>query len=120
MATTPSSAPPTASARPLVAALPTTDSLPQAAQAAALRGLPLVVMTTLRGCPYCDLVRTRYLGPMQRDGELIAIQMDMTDGKTALTGFDGAAGFGEFDVDDVAEFGLGVIGNADGGFGFTG
>ena len=91
MATTPSSAPPTASARPLVAALPTTDSLPQAAQAAALRGLPLVVMTTLRGCPYCDLVRTRYLGPMQRDGELIAIQMDMTDGKTALAGFDGAA-----------------------------
>lgn len=81
----------TSTPKPLVTALPSTDSLPVAAQAARQRGWPLVVMTTLRGCPYCDLVRSRYLGPMQRDGELVAIQVDMTDSRSPLTAFDGSA-----------------------------
>jgi hypothetical protein len=80
----------TSTPKPLVTALPSTDSLPVAAQAARQRGWPLVVMTTLRGCPYCDLVRSRYLGPMQRDGELVAIQVDMTDSRSPLTAFDGS------------------------------
>lgn len=80
----------TSTTKPLVTALPTTDSLPVAAQAARQRGWPLVVMTTLRGCPYCDLVRSRYLGPMQRDGELLAIQVDMTDSRSPLVAFDGS------------------------------
>ena len=80
----------TTSPKPPVSALPTAQSLPGAARAARLRGEPLVVMTTLRGCPYCDLVRGHYLGPMQRDGELLAIQMDMTDSRSPLVAFDGS------------------------------
>lgn len=72
-----------------IAALPTTDSLPDTARAAAAKGQPLVVMTTLKGCPFCDVVRNNYLGPMQRDGQVHAIQIDMTDRTSALTGFDG-------------------------------
>lgn len=71
------------------AALPTTHSLPQAALAAAAKGAPLVVMTTLKGCPYCDVVRGHYLGPMLRDGLLQAIQIDMRDNASALETFGG-------------------------------
>ena len=74
---------------PPTAALPTTDSLPAAARAAAAQGQPLVVMTTLKGCPFCDVVRNNYLGPMLRQGQVVAIQLDMTDRTSALTGFDG-------------------------------
>ncbi|MBA4257290.1 MAG: hypothetical protein C0445_15630 [Polaromonas sp.] len=79
----------TPTARPGVATLPSTDSLPAAARAAALRGKPLVVMTTLNGCPYCDVVRGHYLAPMTRAGDIHAIQLDMTDRRTPLLGFDG-------------------------------
>jgi len=71
-------------------ALPSPDSLPRAAQAAAAQGKPLVVMTTLKGCAYCDVVRGHYLGPMQRDGEVVAVQLDMTDKRSVLQGFNGA------------------------------
>ena len=74
---------------PPTAALPTTDSLPAAARAAAAQGQPLVVMTTLKGCPFCDVARNNYLGPMLRQGQVVAIQLDMTDRTSALTGFDG-------------------------------
>lgn len=80
---------PAPSTRPGVATLPSPDSLPAAAQAAAARGKPLVVMTTLHGCPYCDVVRGHYLAPMARAGEVHAIQLDMTDRRTPLLGFDG-------------------------------
>ena len=78
-----------AKAPPPTAALPTTDSLPAAARAAAAQGQPLVVMTTLKGCPFCDVARNNYLGPMLRQGQVVAIQLDMTDRTSALTGFDG-------------------------------
>ena len=71
------------------AALPTTHSLPEAARAAVSVRMPLVVMTTLKGCPYCDVVRGHYLLPMQRAGQIQAIQLDMTDRGTPLKGFDG-------------------------------
>lgn len=71
------------------AALPTPRSLPEAARAAVSVRMPLVVMTTLKGCPYCDVVRGHYLLPMQRAGQIQAIQLDMTDRRTPLTGFDG-------------------------------
>ena len=92
MATTPTAASTpdlAAKALPPTAALPTTDSLPAAARAAAAQGQPLVVMTTLKGCPFCDVVRNNYLGPMLRQGQVVAIQLDMTDRTSALTGFDG-------------------------------
>lgn len=92
MATTPTAASTpdlVAKAPPPTAALPTTDSLPAAARAAAAQGQPLVVMTTLKGCPFCDVVRNNYLGPMLRQGQVVAIQLDMSDRTSALTGFDG-------------------------------
>lgn len=64
-------------------------SLRAAAQAAQARGEPLVVMTTLTGCPYCELVRTRYLGPMRRDEGLAAVQLDVMDKTTPLQDFAG-------------------------------
>lgn len=70
-------------------ALPTPASLPKAAQAAAERGHPLVVMTTLKGCPYCDVVRGHYLAPMLRDGEVMAVQLDITDRQSELQAYDG-------------------------------
>ena len=70
-------------------ALPTTRSLPEAAQDAAALRMPLVVMTTLKGCPYCDVVRGHYLLPMQRAGQVQAVQLDMTDRATPIKGFDG-------------------------------
>lgn len=69
--------------------LPTPASLRGAAQAAAARGEPLVVMTTLKGCVYCELVRNNYLAPMRRDGELVAVQIDVQDRRSNLQGFAG-------------------------------
>lgn len=71
------------------AVLPTPTSLRAAAQAAAARGEPLVVMTTLKGCVYCELVRNNYLAPMRRDGELVAVQIDVLDRQSPLQGFAG-------------------------------
>lgn len=73
----------------LATTLPTPRSLPEAAHAALSVRMPLVVMTTLKGCPYCDVVRGHYLLPMQRAGQIQAIQLDMTDRRTPLQGFDG-------------------------------
>ena len=69
--------------------LPVPRSLRAAAQAAAARGEPLVVMTTLTGCPYCDLVRNHYLLPMRREGKVHAVQLDVRDRSGNLQGFDG-------------------------------
>jgi thioredoxin-related protein len=69
--------------------LPTPTSLRGAAQAAAVRGEPLVVMTTLKGCVYCELVRGHYLAPMRREGLLVAVQVDVQDRQSTLQGFAG-------------------------------
>ncbi|WP_157085092.1 thioredoxin fold domain-containing protein [Hydrogenophaga palleronii] len=74
---------------PPPAALPTPTSLRGATQAAAARGEPLVVMTTLTGCPYCAIVRNSYLLPMRRDGLLVAVQLDVMDRTGNVQGFDG-------------------------------
>ena len=71
------------------AALPNPTSLRGAAQAAAARGEPLVVMTTLKGCVYCELVRNNYLAPMRREGLLVAVQIDVQDRQSNLQGFAG-------------------------------
>jgi hypothetical protein len=71
------------------AALPTPASLRGAAQAAAALGEPLVVMTTLAGCPYCDLVRNHHLLPLRREGKVQAVQIDTRDRTSNLQGFHG-------------------------------
>lgn len=82
---------PTVSPAPAHAAqaLPSPASLRGAAQAAAARGEPLVVMTTLSGCPYCDLVRNHHLLPMRREGKVQAVQIDIRDRTSNLQGFRG-------------------------------
>lgn len=69
--------------------LPSPQSLRQAAQDAVQRGHPLVVMTTLEGCPYCDVVRNHHLLPLVRTGEAVAVQVDVRDTRRHLRGFDG-------------------------------
>lgn len=70
-------------------ALPTPSSLRQASLAAAAKGHGLVVMVTLDGCPYCEVVRSHHLLPLQSAGRLHAVQVDMRDRASQLEGFDG-------------------------------
>ncbi len=70
-------------------ALPSPASLRGAALAAAARGEPLVVMTTLPGCPYCDLVRNHHLLPMRKAGQVHAVQLNIRDRSSNLQGFHG-------------------------------
>ncbi len=69
-------------------ALPVPTSLPQAALAAKARGEPLVVLISLPGCVYCEMVRRNYLLPGRRDDGLQAWQLNISDKTTQLTGFD--------------------------------
>jgi thioredoxin-related protein len=70
-------------------ALPSPASLRAAAQVAAAKGEPLVLMTTVAGCPYCDLVRTHHLLPMLRAGQVQAVQLDIRDRRSNLQDFAG-------------------------------
>ena len=70
-------------------ALPVPTSLPGAAALAAGRGEPLVLLVSLPGCPYCELVRRSYLLPGRRESGLQAWQVDSTNATTPLISFDG-------------------------------
>jgi len=70
-------------------ALPLPSSLKAAASRAASKGQPLVVMTTLEGCPYCEVVRNHYLLPLQVSGEIEAVQIDVLDKRRNLQDFEG-------------------------------
>jgi len=72
-------------------ALPVPASLPGAAQTAAAKKEPLVLLVSLPGCPYCEVVRRNYLLPAQRDAGLQAWQLNISDRSTPLVGFDGKA-----------------------------
>ncbi len=69
-------------------ALPTPSSLAEAARAAAARAEPLVILVSLPGCPYCELVRRNYLLPMRGEG-LQAWQIDITDRRNSVQDFEG-------------------------------
>ncbi len=69
--------------------LPTPRSLRAAAAAAAEHGHPLLVMATLRGCVFCELVRNSYLHPLMREGRLIAVQLDIQDKAATVQDFAG-------------------------------
>ncbi len=69
-------------------ALPIPDSLPDVAAAATRLGEPLVLLISLRGCPYCELVRRNYLLPARAEG-LPVWQINMQDMLRPLVGFDG-------------------------------
>lgn len=74
---------------PKPSTLPLPSSLKVAASRAVSKGQPLVVMTTLEGCPYCEVVRNHYLLPMQRSGEIEAVQIDVLDKRRNLQDFEG-------------------------------
>lgn len=48
--------------------LPFPVDLKLAAAAANARGEPLVLMAGVSGCPWCELLRRNYLGPMSKEG----------------------------------------------------
>jgi thioredoxin-related protein len=57
---------------------------------AAKAGVPVVLLVSLPGCPYCNLVRRSYLLPMQREeaGRAIVRQIDLNDTRM-VRDFDG-------------------------------
>jgi hypothetical protein len=68
--------------------LPIPDSLPDVAASAERRREPLVLLISLRGCPYCELVRRNYLLPARAEG-LQVWQINMQDKQRPLIDFDG-------------------------------
>ncbi|MFZ8938588.1 MAG: hypothetical protein ACO2ZS_00935 [Burkholderiaceae bacterium] len=69
--------------------LPTPASLPDAAGRAMARGQPLVLLVSVRGCTACEWVRRAVLWPAKNRNELVAVEIDMTDERRTLLGFDG-------------------------------
>jgi hypothetical protein len=80
---------PLAHTRPAETPLQRITNFGKASQAAAVLAEPLVVLISLPGCPFCEIVRRNYLVPMRAESNLQAWQLDTTDAKTALTDFDG-------------------------------
>ena len=70
-------------------ALPVPTSLPKAALAAKAQGHPLVLLISLPGCVYCELVRRSYLMPLLPESGLQAFQLDVSNRSTVVMGFDG-------------------------------
>jgi hypothetical protein len=72
-------------------ALPPAYAFPQHLAAALARGLPLTVMVSLPGCPFCKVVRDSHLAPLLREQAVAVVQVDM--GSTLpLLGAQGQAG----------------------------
>ena len=59
------------------ATLPTTDSLPAELAKATSKKVPLLVMVSLDGCPFCKVARENYLGPLREQQGLLVFQVDM-------------------------------------------
>lgn len=74
-------------------ALPVPASLQVAGREAAQKGEPLVLLVSLPGCPYCELVRRNYLLPMRAEG-LQAWQINVTDNQRLVRDFAGVASTG--------------------------
>lgn len=74
-------------------ALPVPASLQVAGRDAAQKGEPLVLLVSLPGCPYCELVRRNYLLPMRAEG-LQAWQINVTDNQQLVRDFAGVASTG--------------------------
>ncbi|MBP6405700.1 MAG: thioredoxin fold domain-containing protein [Proteobacteria bacterium] len=74
-------------------ALPVPASLQVAGRDAAQKGEPLVLLVSLPGCPYCELVRRSYLLPMRAEG-LHAWQINVTDHLQPVRDFAGVPSSG--------------------------
>ena len=69
-------------------ALPIPASLAEVAASAERLGQPLVLLVSLLGCPYCELVRRNYVLPARANG-LPVWQINMHDKQLPLIDFDG-------------------------------
>ena len=69
-------------------ALPVPTSLLQVALAAKAKGQPLVLLISLQGCVFCELVRRSYLIPLLSETGLQAWQLDVSNRSAPLLGFD--------------------------------
>ena len=69
--------------------LPVPTSLAEVARRAQAQGQPLVLLISLPGCVYCELVRRNYLMPLLPEANLQAWQLDITNRRAPLLGFDG-------------------------------
>ena len=57
--------------------LPAPTSLPDDLSQALIKGSPLLVMVSLKGCPFCKIARENYLVPMLHEQNLSIDQVDM-------------------------------------------
>ncbi len=80
-------------AQPRETPLPTPASLQTAALAAQSKDEPLVLLVSLPGCPWCELLRRNYLAPMRAEG-LPAFQITVNDRKLLVANFQGASSNG--------------------------
>jgi thioredoxin-related protein len=56
-------------------------------------GEPLVLLVSLPGCPWCELLRRNYLAPMRAEG-LPAFQITVNDRKRPVANFQGVSSHG--------------------------
>lgn len=79
---------PTAWARdPTEGLLPMASSLPDSLASAQAARVPLVVMVSLPGCPFCPVVRQSYLAPLLASGQAQVVQVNM-QGSAAMVALD--------------------------------
>lgn len=70
------------------ASLPAPESLAAELAEALHRGMPLVVMASLDGCPFCKLVRDAHLSPLRIETGQPVVQLDLRS-RQGVLGFDG-------------------------------
>jgi thioredoxin-related protein len=70
--------------------LPVAMALPAQLAQALDKKMPLVVMVSLAGCPYCKIARENYLLPLLRQSAIAVVQLDMQS-KAPVTDFAGLA-----------------------------
>jgi thioredoxin-related protein len=70
------------------ALLPWPAHLRTISQEALRRGEPLVLMVSLPGCPWCELLRRNYLTPMRAEG-LAAFEFMINEGNQRIVDFKG-------------------------------
>lgn len=70
--------------------LPVAAALGDELRLALAGGSPLVVMVSLPGCPFCNVVRDSFLGPLLAEEHLPVVQVDMRNPR-ALQDFAGKA-----------------------------
>jgi thioredoxin-related protein len=70
--------------------LPTAVSLSDELAPALKKGMPLLVMVSLDGCPFCKMARENYLAPLREERGLVVVQIDMRSSRV-VRDFKGAS-----------------------------